>query len=236
MGTFNDASFEAAVPLDGSIDLVLSPVAASDGRLLEGELRGLRPDATDVVLQTRVVPLDREMTVVVLEPDGRPAAGAEVEAWIAPGRSAPRVVTGLNGRAYLKGLPAAPVSIHATLAADHPHRTDWIAASVASASVDAGEIELTFTEGRRVAGVVRSPDGRPLAGASIWVYRSQEVFAQLTSDDAGRFAFAAPLAESKSLSVLAWKQPSDGVQWEARLSAIPDSAADLDLTLKLGGR
>ncbi|MCE9634512.1 MAG: sigma-70 family RNA polymerase sigma factor [Planctomycetes bacterium] len=236
MGTFNDASFEASVPLDGAIDLVVDPVVASDGRLLQGELRGIRPDATDVVLQTRIVPLDRELTVIVLNPDGRPEAGAEVEASIAPGRSTKRVVAGPTGRAYLEGLPATPVTIYATLPADHPHRADWIAASVASARADAGEVELMFTEGRRVAGVVRSPDGRPLKGASVWVYRSQHVFAQLMSDDDGRFAFPAPFAESKSLYLLAWKQPADGVQWEARLDGIPDSAAELELTLKLAGR
>jgi RNA polymerase sigma factor (sigma-70 family) len=236
LGLHNDGSFEVSVPLDGSVDVVLGPGVGPGDRLLQGELRGIRADATDVVLQTRVVPLDRELTVVVLNPDGRPEPGAEVTAWIAPRRSTPPAVAGLSGRVYLRGLPATPVSIEAILPADHPHRSDWIAASTASATADAGEVELTFTEGRRVAGVVRSPDGSPLAGATISVFRAQALFISVESGADGRFAFAAPRSESKSLYLLAWKRPEDGVQWEARLDGVPDSAADLDLTMKLAGR
>jgi hypothetical protein len=97
-------------------------------------------------------------------------------------------------------------------------------------------VELTFTEGRRVSGVVRGPDGRPLAGASVRIYRAQTLFVQVMSGADGRFAFPAPRAESKSLYLLAWKRPEDGVTWEARLDGVPESAADLDLTLKLAGR
>ncbi len=236
MGTFIDSSFEVSVPLDGSVDLVLDPVVAKDGRLLQGELRGVLPGATDVVMRTRVVPLDRDLTVLVLSPDGRPEPGAEVEAWLAPGHAAPRVVASRTGRAYLTGLPGTPVAIHATLPADHPHRADWIAASVASATADAEVVELRFTEGRRVAGVVRDPDGRPLKGANITVYRAQRPFARLTSDADGRFEFPAPRSDWKALYLHAWMRPTDGVAWEARLDGLPESTTDLELTLKPTGR
>ena len=140
-------------------------------------------------------------------------------------------------------MPATAKTIHRRLALPPANPTSNVTvdnsanpASVASATADDVEVELSFTEGRQIAGIVRSPDGLPLKGANIWVYRAQQVFAQLVSDDDGRFACPAPLSEPESLYILAWMAPADGVQWQARLDGVPDSAAALDLTLKLVGR
>lgn len=239
LGVANDGAFEVAVPLDGAVDLDLGPSETPDGRLVEGALRGIRADASDVVLRTHDVTLDRELSVLVRGPSGRAEAGVEVVARFTSKRSA-TATTAADGRARLTGLPATPAAVEVTLPAGHPHRTDWIVDRRTGVRPDAGEIEFLFETGRRVAGVARAPDGTALAGANVWLYRGpqafgQPPFARAETGADGRFAVAAPRGEGKSLYLFIWKNVGD-VQWTARRDGLEEGDLELDLTLRVEGR
>lgn len=232
--------FEVLAPRGKAVDLVLTGFARSApqtmaGRpgVLSGELRGVAAGTRDVVLRAALLPSDRDLSVLVLDPDGLPLPGAEVSlSHFGTAVHAP-VVSGLRGRAAFAGVPGGKLSVAARLPDDDPHRGDWLEAS-ASGVVPAGqEISIRFRAARRVSGVVLAPDGTPLEGAAVALWRDGRPFSRRTSGPGGRFAVPAPLAAEGDAPLYLWvsHRPGGDCLWEHRDAAF--RPPDEDLTVRL---
>jgi len=216
-----DGTFEIVVPKGKSVDLELSGYARADpstmehrGPILQGTARGVAAGTKDVVLRSTAVPTDRELTVLVFDPDGTPQVGAEVTVY-AYG-TGPKQIVGRTGRAYFKDLPACPVWVVARLPDDDPHRGDWLDASADKLVPTGQEVEVSFAQARRVAGVVLDPDGKPVEGATVSLYRDQKAFSERKSGKGGRFAVPVPMTDGGKLYLYVWDRPDPDRTWEFR--------------------
>ncbi|HEX3530545.1 MAG TPA: carboxypeptidase-like regulatory domain-containing protein [Thermoanaerobaculia bacterium] len=161
------------------------------------------PAAGTVDLGSIALPRGETLTVRVTDPGERPLAGAAV--WITvpdlpmvAWDSRP-VVTGADGQALLHGLPPGEsLRIDVCHDGSMPERWDLEA-------VPKEPVQVTLSPAVRLTGTVVDPDGAPVAGASVSVWRngtpygSAEALApsgpcppgtqqgDLTTDGAGRF-------------------------------------------------
>ena len=80
----------------------------------EGKLADVEPGAKDAELRTTAIAADATVTVLVVDPDGKPLSGAYVSCQPQPGDPQPRK-TGSDGRVTLEGLLHQEVTIHVTV-------------------------------------------------------------------------------------------------------------------------
>jgi len=152
-------------------------------------LRGVNaPDSGDVELQGVTLYQEGRLLGVVVGPDGKPVAGAEVST-AAPGlpeNEKPRAVTDAAGRFALAGLPTGKYAVTVRPPAGSTcceHVFDGIAAI----SGFALEHPLKLPEGACVAGTVTDPGGKPVAGATVHLSLGYQSHVRTVADAGGRF-------------------------------------------------
>jgi hypothetical protein len=149
----------------------------------EGESTGVPAGTTDVVVIVRPKPRDRDVTVIVLSPDGDPLGGASVQI-SGDLQQRVRATSGQDGRAAFAGL--VQLSCSASVDAPELRRAEWLPAH-SSAFLPAGqEITLRFRRAAQITGAVLLADGSPARGAHVTfsadsTRRSEQV------DRSGRF-------------------------------------------------
>lgn len=205
-----DGRFRAVVPSGATIDLAMTGMVDPFRRtgketLLEGELHGVKAGDRGLVLHARPVATDKTLAVRVVDPDGRPVAGAEVRAWVeSVGVAGAVVVTGTNGRAEIANLPARRLIVGAKMPPDDPRAAKWVEASLYGVTPDDREVEVQFREGVSVAGRVVDAAGEPVAGATVRVFADRRIAGSATTDAKGRFAFAVASVPEKGLYLQAY--------------------------------
>jgi RNA polymerase sigma factor (sigma-70 family) len=208
---------------DGSFRLVslepdLHNLTASKRGYLEAQAWQLPAGSTEVTLV-----LERGGAIAgrVVGPARRPLAGAEVVVSRRPSAEVHRIfdqrqadvdlmgggrlreVTGEEGRFRIEGLAPGAYEL-AVMSEAHPPLFHEV--EVAGGLADIGDLALEAS--RAISGVARSADGSPLAGARVWIPRTQKsatpsnwitaseppALVESTSDASGRFTLA-PLPE-----------------------------------------
>jgi RNA polymerase sigma-70 factor (ECF subfamily) len=189
-------NFRVAVPGTGTVDLLVrGRYVAQKGfpghqhdALWSGELRGVTPGTTDLVVTARPTPRDRKVRVVVLTPDGKPLPGATVYFQPAPpDRVARPPLTEADGSVTLAELPASEVEIRVSFRS----QKDFVPPKSATVLPDGQEVVLRCREGTPLSGVVVLSDGTPASGANVNVLRDGVLVAG-RADDAGRFRILVP--------------------------------------------
>jgi len=143
----------------------------------------------------------------------------------------PKQIVGRTGRAYFKDLPACPVWIVARLPDDDPHRGDWLDASADKVVPTGQEVEVSFAQARCVSGVVLDPDGKPVEGATVSLYRDQKAFSERKSGKGGRFAVPAPTTDGGKLYLYVWDRPDADRTWEFRQDGFRVTSEPLTIRL-----
>jgi MFS family permease len=210
-GITGTARTPAGTPVAGAVVTVTGPdgrqvdrclVGPQGGYLLTGlrpggytaiaSAPGYRPEATavrvsweaaanvDFVLQGNGVLLG----TVRSETDGTAVVGATVLATDAAGQVAARTTTGADGGYRLDGLPEGDVVVTANAPDSRP------AARPVTVTLDAPVVvDLLLPAQGAVTGVVSTPGGAPLGGATVTVLDPEgQVVATTTTDDEGGYA------------------------------------------------
>jgi len=156
--------------------------------LWSGELRGIVPGTTGLVVTASPTPRDRKLRVVVLSPKGDPVPHATVYFQPAPpGRDARPPRTGKDGSVTLTELPASEIEVRVSFQIPK----DFVPPQAATVVPDGQELVLRCREGVALMGVVVFADGTPAAGAHVNAFRDGVLLAG-RADDAGRFRIFVP--------------------------------------------
>ncbi|MBI1849350.1 MAG: carboxypeptidase regulatory-like domain-containing protein [Planctomycetes bacterium] len=132
---------------------------------------------------------DRKMEEIVLElsrgsvvsgtvfgPDGAPVAGARIfseeNAFLFSKRSQPVATTDAQGKFSVTGLDPGKTFRLVAQAANYPEATSDEITTKAGEEIK--DVTLRFEKGGELAGTVRDPDGKPVAGAMITVKEKPE--------------------------------------------------------------
>ena len=160
----DDGAFRVEGRFPGPYEL---RAVATDGWRTRRGVKLVDRDLTGVALQ-----LEPEVTLagLVLDPGGRPVAGARVLAGTEPatlgwvGRTAPATITSADGRFRFEALDAGRVTLRV-------EKEDVGTASWSGRGLRAGtnhQLVLRLDAGAGLAGRVRLPDGRPAPGAVVY--------------------------------------------------------------------
>jgi RNA polymerase sigma-70 factor (ECF subfamily) len=133
-----------------------------------GTLVGVTPPAAGVVIQTALLPADRTLTVLVLDPEGDPAANITVTA---SGYDLKRTATtGADGLVSLDGLPDE-VSLVTALPGDGLPETT-LGATHMHVEPNGQRVTMNLREGIFVSGRVLDPDGHAVAGVAVTIHKN----------------------------------------------------------------
>jgi protocatechuate 3,4-dioxygenase beta subunit len=220
--------------------------SGADGRY---ELRGIDPQESEAYLDVthpdfattnevvtiagaslHDVVLQRGSTVlgVVFDTDGKPARAARV--WIgmdADVAGTPNVLAHDDGAFAFTHVRPGEQRIGARLAG-RPSVQRGVVVPADPPLLDG--IELRFVRGHVLAGIVRDPEGRPIAGASVLTRRNPSNYDVYTkSDEKGRFRLEAVPAETTLVEAYAAGFES------AQLHNVPLDREDVELVMARGG-
>ena len=210
------------------VDLVLAGNHRPEGsRRIEklpilGEIRGVAVPSNDVEIVVLRVARDRSVRILVLDEDGKPVAGALLQA------ASPRDPTadGLSdgeGRVVLSGLREETYRLHVSrfrardLAAEavHPESVTFIPAGQ--------EIVMRFQKGVLLRGRVLRPDGTPAARATIDLLAGETLLSRVEADERGRFA--APALPGRPQRLRAYGPPGAESMMVEKCDVVPDGRA-----------
>ncbi len=146
------------------------------------------PAAGTADLGRLIFPAGKTLTVRVIDPAGKPLAGAEV--WIAAHRGEPALVTGVDGVVTLGGLdPRQDAEVEVCRPGSMPE-------ALRVTTVPAGRLDVPLRPAAALAGTVVDADGAPVAGALVVANRHGTPFVRWeyctegdsqTTDGEGRF-------------------------------------------------
>ena len=170
-----------------------------------GRIAGVSGGDTDLVLHARALPNDRSCDVSVLDPDGRPIAGASVWGHLFyASKPLAHVTTSRSGRGFLDHLQAARYTVLAALPEGHPGRATWVPPSEVI-TPSGQQVSLHFAVGDLVQGKIVDAEGAPMSGVTIEIYAMKRRLVQHTSQKDGSFAFALDPATTRPLYFFAYK-------------------------------
>ena len=170
-------------------------------------------------LTLRFTELGRDLTGIALDPDGKPAAGAEIR--VAGGKKpanrgemdvAPPFVAiaGADGRFRIAGVSRRQLVVFAKLAGSPM----WRGGVPRSEAGDTYELRVGFAAGARVEGRVVDAESRPVAGARVRTSIEGEE-SSATTDAAGVFALEGLRAGEAEFS--AFSEAHGDAQWTTTL-------------------
>lgn len=228
-------SFRVAVPVEGVLDLLVRgryvPQKGMPGYqhdlLWSGELRGVVPGTSDLVITARPTPRDRNLRLVVLTPDGAPLPDAAVYFQPAPPeRTARPPLTGKDGGVTLEELPAREIQIRVSFRSQQ----DFVPPELVTVMPDGQKVVLRCREGVALCGVVVLAGGTPAAGANVNAVRDGTQVSG-RADGAGRFRVFVPAEDEGPIRVFTSYAGTDGKTYVG--SVLVDSPAkDVRLELK----
>ncbi|MCU0726043.1 MAG: carboxypeptidase-like regulatory domain-containing protein [Planctomycetes bacterium] len=192
----------------------------------------VRAPQRDMRVVLEPVRTDCTLDLTVLDPDGRPLAGAAVRAEGAAVSAEGE--TDRDGRVHLAGVEGGVVFVYVTpVPGTVPPLTPVPHFTVIDVLAPTHTV-VRMRRGRTLTGVVRGPDGAPVAGATVHGGRSIErLDARAETDADGRFSLAIPEQEGWFVTTH-WTDP-DGVLYVARADT-PPGAREVVLTLGRGER
>ncbi len=151
----------------------------------------------------------RSVSVRVKDEDGKPVAGAFVIATDATGRlNVSGQVDGHGGLELV--LPAETVTVRVLMLGDNPYQR----ASGVDVDPNTDEVTITMRKAAYITGVIVQPGGSPIAGAMLEARRGDDVLANATSNELGKFSFALPPDSVVDLVFegMAWQKTNMGSQ------------------------
>ncbi|MHC4939641.1 MAG: sigma-70 family RNA polymerase sigma factor [Planctomycetota bacterium] len=205
-----EGRFKLLVEPGARVDLVFRGSSNQRGvveQKYEGELRGVSAGARDQKLQLRDIEGGKSLTVLVLDPDGKPMAGERVWALAGSNREG-EGVTSDDGRVTLTNLLKRRMSVMVMGKRDRP--ADVVQPRAASVVPDGQEITLQFRRAVARSGVVTGAKA-----AHVMLYRDVkgelQYVAHGRANDEGRFTLMVPIDEGDGpFTILANAQGEDG--------------------------
>ncbi len=187
-----DGTFEVTVPNAGALDIKLAGVVRTIGSgytidtnpPYTGELKGVSPGTTDLVLTVRKVTKGQALVVTVLTPDGKPVAKAAV--LVHGTRTAE--TTGPDGRAELFDLPNRELKIAVRV----PRSMPFVFDGPVTVAAGAGRVTVRLVRGVPIRGVVVKPDGHRVANARIYAFSKNSILRSAATGADGRFEILVP--------------------------------------------
>jgi protocatechuate 3,4-dioxygenase beta subunit len=233
--TADDGTFDVTVAAGGPYSVVLDGRTGSYPRVKDSGLAGVVEDvaagATDVLVRAHPAARDRKQTVRVVDPDGRPLAGAKVSAeWGSQVGKSAEAATDATGQAELTGLPEYPCSWKASPPPDASELVTTYGGEDSAPSPRA--VEITMRRGLHVHGRVVVPEAA--SGQRVRLEVTQGSFQrQMRTLDPGTTAFSMWLDPryGDSGTVAATVGPDGAPTHVARLEGVRLGEAELVLTL-----
>jgi len=237
--TDDQGRFRADVPSRGLFDLALEPQRDDAGGLLLGELRGVRAGTEELVVRARRLPLDREIHVRVLDPDGRPVGRIRVGATDVWRNSYGSGQTDETGSAQLTRLPHIELTVSAVLASEISSKgysepaakLPWAPPVPQRVPPDSRDVVLVFREALTVSGVVVQADGTPAARCHVTAYEAGRRLESVDTGQDGRFELSVPREVREHLRLTAWLKVGVGAWVTAESNDVWPGQANLRLRL-----
>ena len=185
-------------------------------------------------LVLRATPLDtnRELTIRVLDPDGKPVE--KVVLRVTEPSNEPRLVeTGPDGRAHWNNMPAVP--LRPTLATWRGATRDrpWLEPNFESATPDGQEITVRFRAGIPVEGTVEKQDSSPAVHAVVQVLQGDDVVRVARADRDGRFVAILDPAFEGTVQLRCQASAPGGKQVFSAVAEVQPGQAPVTLRLEL---
>lgn len=238
--TDSDGCFEATVPANEEVTLQAyfedeEPLLREPGDEapvgVTGSLLGVRAGDRDLVLQLRVEPRDRALSVKVLSPAGGPVVGATVRFFDRSEDPLSQGVTNAVGLAAIQGLPARNLMVEVSPPNGDPAAADWTKSIVRNVVPEGQELIIRLRPGFRISGVVLKPDGEPCAGAMVSTLIRRPDFGLVTVGSDGRFSLLFDSEDVDRLDLVAMAEV-DGRILNAELKLRDRSVREVTIRLK----
>ena len=229
-------NFEFYVPRSELVDLFMNGSSRRSNKVRKGgwtgparvdvraELKNILVPADGLVLQARKAQYDRNMSVLVLDPSGRPVEGAHVRVTSAQGVEPQR--TDRTGHVRFEGLLPDEVSVFAS----PPKRREGLFASEVLRVVPNGaEHILRLRGGAWLQGVVLDTSNAPVANGRVVVMGGGLGMASANTGANGGFRLRVP--HHPTYTLLAFKDPKKTWPPDARVEDVAPGTTDLLLRL-----
>lgn len=229
--------FEMLLPVGTVADLVVDGSRLSEDFMrpepwlaIEGEAKSIRAPANDIRITTAEVSPDRSLTVRVVDPEGEPLAGISIgfgRRGSPSGTS--ETPSGADGRIHLDGLRAGQLEIGVVWMPGLP--AGLLPPAPVRVVPDGTEVLLRLERGVPVRGVALAPQGDPVPGCSVALFRGnfQLLIGRAEADAEGRFTLSWPAGVACAIS--ASRRAPDGRLLQARLENVDPGPGEIVVTL-----
>lgn len=168
--TLEDGSFTIGYLPAGNFKVLVTEGMSFAG-ITRVELRGVAADTKDLRI---TVGTAKSLRGRVVDPDGKPVAGAQVDAWPSTGRSYGNARSGADGSFEMGGLEDVAYEVRAT-SPGGMRFTDygvtlnarWLGVKVANVRPPRDDVVLTLRADLSIEGVAIGADGKPLANRVV---------------------------------------------------------------------
>lgn len=183
--------FEAGIPAGTTVDVFVTGdrLDPREGQMTVTDtafVRNVRVPSEPLVIRTEAPPADRELTVYLLDPDGRPVRDLAIVVIGADDRAGGSPFPDDTGRARLTGLAARPIRIAA------PCRPGMLAPLPIDVVPGGQEIELRYRESAPLRGTLRDAAGSPVPDASVMALERGTLVSVAKTDSDGAFEVPVP--------------------------------------------
>lgn len=231
----DDGTFEIEAVLGEAYDLSLGgnrQETRADGVMLfvptpfRGSVAGVEAPSHDVLLRGWPPADRRDLTVRVVDPDGRPLEGLQIQV-----EGKVQDVSGADGAVHFAALPQEEVRVIVMPARGAQLRDDLLPPPVTAVTPDGGTLTLTCPRGAGLRGRVLLPDGVALEGAVVFGVLSDRSrsLVPVVCDHDGRFRIT--LVPGRAHLVGAEWTSAAGTVFRAIVEGVTAETADLELRL-----
>ena len=218
------------------LELYAVPKQSWQGEPLQGRRTGVHAGPEVIELKTEPARGTGRLSVLVLDPDGNPFPGAQVYAAL-DGRlvKGANVLADPDGIATLQNLPRRPLTIWAKQTPRHKNTDGWMKAFSERVRAQGQQIRLQIERALVIRGIVRDPQGQPVAGAFVTAEDDSGFPVFKKTDKQGRFRFDLRPSRAKKLWIYAQSLNDKGERWFAELREVPRDGSEIELRLKPQG-